>query len=104
MRNSINYNLKCFIMRISGTKPIKNTMRKQSPVKMVNAAGAAMGAAKKGLEKATEAATKKVAKKEATTTKSTPTTKPSRPTVKGKATMEKTPAMQLKKAGKSSCK
>jgi hypothetical protein len=32
MRDSINYNLKYFIMRISGTKPLKNTMRK-SPIK-----------------------------------------------------------------------
>lgn len=32
MRDSINYNLNYFIMRMSGTKPIKNTMRK-SPIK-----------------------------------------------------------------------
>jgi len=32
MRDSINYNLKYFIMRMSGTKPLKNTMRK-SPIK-----------------------------------------------------------------------
>ena len=32
MRDSINYNLKYFIMRMSGTKPLKNTMRK-SPVR-----------------------------------------------------------------------
>jgi hypothetical protein len=28
MRDSINYNLKYFIMKMSGTKPMKNTMRK----------------------------------------------------------------------------
>ena len=32
MRDSINYNLNYFIMRMSGTKPMKNTMRK-SPIK-----------------------------------------------------------------------
>ena len=32
MRDSINYNLNYFIMRMSGTKPLKNTMRK-SPIK-----------------------------------------------------------------------
>ena len=32
MRDSINYNLKYFIMKMSGTKPMKNTMRK-SPLK-----------------------------------------------------------------------
>ena len=35
MRDSINYNLKYFIMKMSGTKPMKNTMRKASPAKMV---------------------------------------------------------------------
>ena len=33
MRDSINYNLNYFIMRMSGTKPMKNTMRKPSPLK-----------------------------------------------------------------------
>jgi hypothetical protein len=32
MRDSINYNLNYFIMRMSGIKPIKNTVRK-SPIK-----------------------------------------------------------------------
>jgi hypothetical protein len=32
MRDSINYNLNYFIMRMSGTKPLKNTMRK-SPIR-----------------------------------------------------------------------
>jgi hypothetical protein len=32
MRDSINYNLKYFIMRMSGTRPIKNTVRK-SPIR-----------------------------------------------------------------------
>jgi len=35
MRDSINYNLKYFIVKMSGTKPMKNTMRKPSPAKMV---------------------------------------------------------------------
>lgn len=35
MRDSINYNLKYFIMKMSGTKPMKNTMRK-SPIKQTN--------------------------------------------------------------------
>lgn len=34
MRDSINYNLKYFIMKMSGTKPMKNTMRKPSPLKV----------------------------------------------------------------------
>lgn len=34
MRDSINYNLKYFIMKMSGTKPMKNTMRKPSPLKI----------------------------------------------------------------------
>lgn len=38
MRNSINYNLKYFIMKTSGTKPMKNTMRK-SPMKQTVAKG-----------------------------------------------------------------
>jgi hypothetical protein len=33
MRDSINYNLKYFIMKMSSTKPMKNTMRKPSPLK-----------------------------------------------------------------------
>ena len=33
MRDSITYNLKYFIMKMSGTKPMKNTMRKPSPMK-----------------------------------------------------------------------
>jgi len=32
MRDSITYNLNYFIMRMSGTKPLKNTMRK-SPIR-----------------------------------------------------------------------
>lgn len=92
MRNSINYNLKYFIMKMSGTKPIKNTMRK-SPLKQVDVAGAvsaATNAARKGLEAKTAKA--KAAKKlvsEEKTVKSTP-----RPT--GKPNTKKSPAMQLK--------
>ena len=33
MRDSINYNLNYFIVKTSGTKPMKNTMRKPSPLK-----------------------------------------------------------------------
>jgi len=36
MRDSINYNLNYFIMRTSGTKPMKNTMRKPSPLKFAD--------------------------------------------------------------------
>ena len=43
MRDSINYNLKYFIMKMSGTKPMKNTMRKsplkQTTVKSASASG-----------------------------------------------------------------
>jgi hypothetical protein len=46
MRDSINYNLNYFIMRKSGTKPMKNTMRKQSPIRFM-ATNAAMSATKK---------------------------------------------------------
>lgn len=84
MRNSINYNLKYFIMKMSGTKPLKNTMRKQSPVKQTAAAVTA------GVKKATEAKT------------ATITPKPSRPvgkpnTAKPSGSKAVTPALQLKK-------
>ena len=39
MRDSINYNLKYFIMKTSGTKPMKNTMRK-SPINQTTKAAA----------------------------------------------------------------
>jgi hypothetical protein len=38
MRDSITYNLKYFIMKMSGTKPMKNTMRKPSPMKQTTTA------------------------------------------------------------------
>jgi len=55
MRNSINYNLKYFIMKTSGTKPMKNTMRK-SPMKQTVAKGkttkpAPMQMKKSGMDK-----------------------------------------------------
>jgi hypothetical protein len=65
MRDSINYNLKYFIMKTSGTKPMKNTMRKPSPLKFITAStvmgaaskvGAAVG---KKAKSATDAATTK---------------------------------------------
>ena len=103
MRDSINYNLKYFIMRMSGTKPMKNTMRKQSPMKMMAAPNPAGNVAKKVTDAAMAIKAKKA---EGTKTGSATmaTGKPARPTVKGKVNLEKTPAMQLKKAGKSSCK
>jgi hypothetical protein len=90
-------------MKMSGTKPMKNTMRKASPMKQTattkpaggkpNAAG---GEKKKGLggvissleaAKAKKAAQDKGATKQTTptTTKSTPTTKPSAPAGKPNA-------------------
>jgi len=65
MRNSITYNLKYFIMRMSGTKPIKNTMRKQSPNKMM-ATNAAMGVGKKVSDAASAVKASVKAKKAAT--------------------------------------
>jgi hypothetical protein len=56
MRDSINYNLKYFIMKMSGTKPMKNTMRKPSPLKFftpvtaaTDAVNTAVSAAKKSM-------------------------------------------------------
>jgi len=60
-------------MKMSGTKPMKNTMRKPSPMKQVGA----LATVKKGIDTATAAAKKGAAKKAAA----------------------KTPAMQLKKSG-----
>lgn len=94
MRDSINYNLNYFIMRMSGTKPMKNTMRKPSPAKMLNAKAketikAAIAAKKAGK---TETSTKTVAPK------STPPGKPStKPTATETST--KAPTMQMKKSG-----
>ena len=75
MRDSINYNLKYIIMKTSDTKPMKNTMRKKSPLKF-SFASVVKDAGKKAAAKS-DAGTA-TAKKE-TTTKSTPTTKPARP-------------------------
>jgi len=65
MRDSINYNLNYFIMRKSGTKPMKNTMRKQSPIKFfqpvttaTNAVNTAISAAKKSMLAAKKAKSK----------------------------------------------
>ena len=81
MRNSINYNLKYFIMKTSGTKPMKNTMRK-SPLKF------------KFTSAISKAASIASAKKETavTTTKSTPTTKPAKPA--GKPDASANPAVK----------
>ena len=57
MRNSINYNLKYFIMKMSSTKPMKNTMRKQSPLKFMGT-NAAMEVTKK-ISGAVDASAKK---------------------------------------------
>jgi hypothetical protein len=46
MRDSITYNLKYFIMKMSGTKPMKNTMRKQSPLKFAVVTATAKGTTK----------------------------------------------------------
>jgi hypothetical protein len=65
MRDSINYNLKYFIMKMSGTKPMKNTMRKQSPLKFITASTVMDAASKVGAtvgkkaKSATDAATTK---------------------------------------------
>jgi hypothetical protein len=61
MRDSINYNLKYFIMRTSGTKPMKNTMRKPSPLKFFTN-NAALDATKKLSDAAGAAKAKKATK------------------------------------------
>lgn len=115
MRDSINYNLKYFIMRKSGTKPIKNTMRKQSPINMATTKttkesplkffthNAALTAARKVSDAISAKADKVKAQKAAKTETSTKTTTP-KPTPAGKPaskteTSVKAPTMQLKKAG-----
>lgn len=84
-------------MKMSGTKPMKNTMRKPSPMKQgfMGTVSAAANAVKKVRDVSSAVAAVK-AKKEAATTKSTPTTKPGKPAGKPNASA-KTPAMQLKK-------
>jgi hypothetical protein len=59
---------------MSNTKPMKNTMRKQSPMKMVGDATGTLKTVKAGIDKVTEAAAKGKAKKAdaATTVKSKP--------------------------------
>jgi len=81
MRDSINYNLKYFIMKMSGTKPIKNTMRK-SPMKQTTKAP--VGKTEESMK--------------TTTPKSNPAGKPSaKPTAT--ETSAKTPPIQMKKSG-----
>jgi hypothetical protein len=58
---------------MSNTKPMKNTMRKQSPMKMKSVGEQAMGAVKAGVDKSFGALAKKAAEKKATTVKSKPT-------------------------------
>ena len=65
MRDSINYNLNYFIMKMSGTKPMKNTMRKKSPNKMM-ATNAAMGVGKKVSDAASAVKASVKSKKDAT--------------------------------------
>ena len=59
MCDSINYNLKYFIMKMSGTKPMKNTMRKQSPLKFIGGPNPVVDAAKKVSEAASSAVSKR---------------------------------------------
>ena len=94
MRDSINYNLKYFIMKKPGLKPMKNTMRKQSPINMLGSKAKANLASVLAAKKAgkTETSTKTVAPK------STPPGKPStKPTATETST--KAPTMQMKKSG-----
>ena len=104
------------MMRMSNTKPMKNTMRKQSPMKMKSMGAQAMDAVKSGVDKSLggmakkameKAKAAKAAKTAAATTKAkpaakaeTPMPKPNRPAPKAATT--KTPVM-MKKMGKSSC-
>ena len=105
MRNSINYNLKYFIMKTSGTKPMKNTMRKPSPLKFdfISATSKAATPAPGGKPNATISKAASIAKdKKETTTKSTPTTKPARPAVKkASATVKKAAGAATKGTVKS---
>lgn len=81
-------------MRMSGTKPMKNTMRKQSPMKQSFTAPtiSTVGAA---VKTATDAVTKKkIAAKKPVDTKGSVGSP--RTTVK---VTKKTPAMQMKKSG-----
>lgn len=113
MRNSITYNLKYFIMKMSGTKPMKNTMRKPSPMKQTDVMGAV-----KAVKGATGAAAAAVAAKKTKGVKDTTGTKTGvgspRPTgtkvkaavkegaamaSKAAANAARTPAMQMKKSG-----
>jgi hypothetical protein len=116
MRDSINYNLKYFIMKMSGTKPMKNTMRKPSPLKFMNL-GATLDAASKVAATAGAAAKKVKSAKAAAATKPVegkPASRPKPSMSKSKAEMAtkmastvkknvsnaaKTPAMQMKKSG-----
>ena len=80
MPNNINYNLNYFIMRKSGTKPMKNTMRK-SPINQTTKAVAKSGKTETGM--------KTVAPK------SNPAGKPA----SKMETSAKAPTMQMKKSG-----
>ena len=70
-------------MKMSGTKPMKNTMRKPSPMKQTDAT--TLATTKAGVKKAMETKT---------TTATPRPTAPKKPGVKNPAV---TPAMQLKK-------
>lgn len=101
MRDSINYNLNYFIMRMSGTKPMKNTMRKQSPLKFGDVIATVKGTTKpvEGKPGGAGAAARARAKAKASET-SVKSTKPSPTSVKSSTeTSAKAPTMQMKKSG-----
>jgi hypothetical protein len=97
MRDSINYNLKYFIMKMSGTKPMKNTMRKPSPLKFMNL-GATLDAASKVA--ATAGKNKPAVKKETAAAKPVegkPASRPKASMSKAKAEMATKTAATVKK-------
>jgi hypothetical protein len=81
MRDSINYNLKYFIMKMSGTKPMKNTMRK-SPLKQgfMDTQNPAIKTAKKLTDAVRAAKLKKTATNKAESTKTEGTKAATKPT------------------------
>ena len=98
MRDSINYNLKYFTMKMSGTKPMKNTMRKPSPLK-VDGTIAAYLATKEG--KASYEASRPKGTTKPVEDKPSGAGAAARARAKAKAseTSTKAPIMQMKKSG-----
>ena len=92
MRDSINYNLKYFIMRTSGAKPLKNTMRKPSPLKFFQPVGL-------GLKEATKLAVSSLAKAKAAKAKKTASakTEPTKTTAATKSTTATKPTTTIDK-------